>query len=114
MLKITTRRPGTLEIEAQGKLDRADYERVVPELEGAAEDGELRVLIRLRDFEGWTPKALIDDLRFDIRHHDDFRKIAIVGERTLEKWATELSKPFFSGEMQFFENDADARAWVGA
>ena len=108
MLTITTRRQATLEIEATGKLDRADYERVVPE------SGELRVLIRLRDFEGWTPKALIDDLRFDLRHHDDFRKIAIVGERKLEKWATDLSKPFFSGEMRFFEDDADARAWVGA
>ncbi len=114
MLTITARQPGSLEIEARGKLDRGDYERVVPELEAAAASGELRVLIRLRDFEGWAPKALIEDLRFDIRHHDDFRKIAIVGERKLERWATELSKPFFSGEMRFFENDTEARAWVGA
>lgn len=114
MLTITNHGPDVFEIRAEGKLDRADYERVVPELQAAAGRGELRVLIRLDDFEGWTPGALLDDLRFDIRHHDDFRKMAVVGERKLEEWATRLSKPFFSGEMRFFEDEAKARAWVRA
>lgn len=114
MLKVTNRQDDVVEVRAVGKLERADYERVVPQLEDAVERGRLKLLVHLRNFEGWTPRALVDDLRFDLRHHDDFSKIAVVGERELERLGTKLSKPFFSGETRFFEDLEQARRWIGA
>lgn len=112
MLRIAKQEPSALELEAQGTLDKSDYDHLVPRLEEAAEDGPLRVIVHLNDFRGWTPRALIEDLRYDIRHRGDFEKMAIVGEKKLEKWATIVSKPIFSGDVKFFESPAAARAWI--
>ncbi|MGE0785178.1 MAG: STAS/SEC14 domain-containing protein [Sandaracinaceae bacterium] len=114
MLTITNRDGRLVEMRAAGTLERADYDRVVPQLEAAAESGDLRLLVQLEDFRGWTPRALVEDLRYDLKHHDDFSKVAIVGEKKLEEWGTQLSKPFFSGEMKFFEDLPKARAWIQA
>ena len=112
MLRITDRDTTAMEIEVRGTLDRDDYEQVIPQLEEAAEDGALRVILRLEEFQGWTPGALLEDLRFDIRHRNDFEKIAVVGEKKLEEWGTKVTKPFFSGEVEFFESLGAARAWM--
>lgn len=101
------------EVDVQGKLTATDYEQLVPQLEQAIEQQDkLELLIRLNDFEGWTPGALVDDLRFDIRHRDDFDRIAVVGEKKLEELGTRLSAPFFSGEVRFFEDEDQAREWL--
>lgn len=113
MLTITHRGDALYEMTARGQLTRGDYERVVPELERGADHGPLRLLIRLEDFHGWTPKALLDDLRFDVRHHDDFERVAVVGDSKLEEWGLRLSQPFFSGEMRYFTDESDARRWMG-
>lgn len=115
MMAMTLSRqdPQFAEIDVRGKLTRADYEALLPQLEEAIDQhGKLRVLIKLDDFHGWTPSALADELRFDIRHRNAFDRIAIVGDSTLEKLGTKLSAPFFSGETRYFENEASAREWV--
>jgi hypothetical protein len=100
-------------LDARGKLTHEDYERVVPRLEIAIEKaGKLRVLIRLEDFSGWTPASLLDEVRFDVRHRNDFEKVAVVGGSRWERVATRLSAPFFSGEVRFFEREDEAEAWL--
>ena len=114
MLEITTHEGNLFELTATGTLDHSDYERVLPTIEKAADEDDLRMLIALRDFSGWSPRAIVDDLQFDVAHRNDFKRIAIVGEKKLEEWVTKLSKPFFSGEVKFFEQEARARTWVRA
>ena len=114
MISIQGRTEGSLIIEARGQLTHKDYEDLVPQLEREmAQHGKLRLLIRLKNFEGWSPEGLVDELRFDIRHHDDFERVAIVGENRWEKIATQVSAPFFSGSMRYFEDEDEARAWLG-
>lgn len=99
---------------ATGRLTEQDYRGLVPRLHEANDrQGGLRLLILLRDFEGWTPKALIEDLRFDLRHRRDFERVVIVGERQWEEIGTRIAAPFFSGSMRFFEDEAEARVWLG-
>jgi hypothetical protein len=77
----------------------------VPRLEGAiGKAGKLRILIR-PGFSGWTPASLLDEVRFDVRHRNDFEKVAVVGESRWERVATRLSAPLFSGEVRFFEHE---------
>ncbi|HJL15860.1 MAG TPA: STAS/SEC14 domain-containing protein [Sandaracinaceae bacterium LLY-WYZ-13_1] len=115
MLSIRERTGDEVVVDATGKLDRSDYERLVPQLEHVIDTkGGLRLMVCLRDFHGWTPKGLLEDLRFDLKHRDDFERVAIVGEREIEKIGTQLSKPFFSGEMRFFQSEATARQWLEA
>lgn len=103
-----------LVVIASGRLTEEDYRGLAPRLHEAVErHGKLRLLILLRDFEGWTPKALIEDLRFDLRHRKDLERVAIVGERRWEEVRTRITTPFFSGSMRFFEDEAEARGWLG-
>jgi len=115
MLKIEKQRGSYVELVASGKLNQDDYERVIPLLEAQLErEGELNALILLREFEGWTLDAAIEDLRFDLRHRKDFARMAVVGEGRLQKWMTRLCAPFFSGEVRFYEREreVEARSWV--
>jgi hypothetical protein len=109
------KRDDYIEIDVAGTLTSRDYESLIPELEqSAAERGPLRLYIELHDFEGWTPAALWKEVRFDISHQDDMDRVAIVGERSMEKWMTKLTKPFFKADMQFFtpDNAEKAMKWV--
>ena len=51
-----------------------------------------------------------------MRHALDFRKIAVVGDKTWEEWMVKLMKPFTSGEVEYFamEEKKKAWAWVGS
>lgn len=115
MIHIVEQRPGWVELHASGKLTIRDYEEVIPKLEAQLEhDGRLSAMIVLHDFHGWTLGAGIADLRFDLRHRKDFTRMAVVGEHRLEKWATKLSAPFFSGRVRYYDRsrEAEARAWT--
>lgn len=115
MLRIRERNGNRVVVEASGKLDESDYRDLVPQLEHVIDTrGSLRLLVHLRDFHGWTGKGLWEDLRFDVKHRRDFERVAIVGERKAEEIGTQLSKPIFSGEMRFFEDEARAQAWLDA
>lgn len=101
---------------ASGILSKADYDAAVPELENALAMRErpLRLLILLEDFRGWEVGAFWEDLKFDVKHGDDFGRIAVVGESKLEEWGTRLSKPFVGSEMRYFDQEdvSDALAWL--
>jgi len=101
--------------EVIGKLSKEDYGEFTPLLEQAiAAHGKVRLLCLMTDFGGGEAGARWEDLKFDVRHHDDFSRIAVVGESTLEEWGVTLSKPFFGAEMRFFpvEESGEAEAWL--
>lgn len=108
-------KPDIFAIEARGKLTKQDYDALIPRmLEAAREHGPLKVLISLHDFEGWEPGALWEDIKFDVKHQDDFQKVAVVGEGKLEKWGTKISNPFFEAPVEYFEEGKEdaARRWL--
>lgn len=116
MITIEHDRRDYLVCRVGGKLTKGDYDAAVPELENALRlrPDKLRLMIVLEGFLGWEIGALWEDLKFDVRHRNDFGRIAVLGERRLEAWGTVLSKPFIGAEMRFFdieERDA-ARAWL--
>jgi hypothetical protein len=103
-------------LRAAGKLTPTDYDAAVPEIENLLdlEGKPLRLMIRLEEFRGWELGALWDELRFDVKHHDDFGRIAVVGDSKWQEWGTRLSNPFFGGEVRYFDWDDmdEARAWL--
>ncbi|MBF9029757.1 STAS/SEC14 domain-containing protein [Rhodobacterales bacterium HKCCE3408] len=103
-------------IHASGTLTSADYDRAIPELEAAIErtDEALNAIIDVYRLEGMEMAALWKDLKFDVDHFRDFRRIAVVGRSKLVEWGTKASQLLTSAEIEFFddgESDA-ARDWV--
>ena len=106
--------PAFLRIHASGRLTSGDYDVLEAALAAELERRGRRVplLLDLKGWRGWTVGGLIRDLRFDFRHRNSFPRIAVVGNRAWHKWLTLAAKPVFSGEMRYFERQAEAVAWV--
>lgn len=115
MLDITSQQRAEVEMTASGRLSKSDYDRFVPRFEQIVkEEGPVRLLIYLNDFEGWDLGGMWEDLKFDTQHQNDLGKVAVVGDKKWQDWGTTLSKPFFKAEMRFFNQDQleQARAWL--
>ncbi len=104
-----------LTIQTSGKLTLEDYHQFVPRIEQIInKHGRVRVLFDMRDFHGWSMAALWEDLKFDLKHFKDIERLAMVGERTWEKWMATFCRPFTSAEIRYFDQSESDKAhrWV--
>ena len=104
-----------LEVQVSGKLVHSDYEHFGPEFERLQKKhGKIRLLFEMVDFHGWQAKALWDDIKFDLKHFADLERVAMVGDRTWEKWMAGFCRPFTTAKIRYFERDqiGVARAWL--
>ena len=104
MLKELTGLPdGVIGFEAAGMLHAEDYRDVVlPALERAAAAGEVRALIVIRDFKGFAPDTLWQDLKIGIEHLHSWRRVALV---TDIEWMSHMTAMFgwmTPGEVRHF------------
>ncbi|MBX9584360.1 MAG: STAS/SEC14 domain-containing protein [Gemmataceae bacterium] len=103
-----------LGFKLSGTLHDEDYQAFVPAVD-AAGTGKARLLAQFHDFHGWDAKALWDDIKFSTTHCTKFEKIALVGDKTWEKWMAAVCKPFTMAKVRYFDAaDLDqAWAWLG-
>ena len=114
-LEIEQLSPSTLALHIHGKLEKEDYQRFVPLAEESIKShGKVNLLIKISNFQGWSPAALWEDLKFDVRHYSDVSRLALVGNDSSQEWLATLSKPFTGAEVKFYgENETDAaQQWV--
>ncbi len=100
-----------------GKLQKEDYQSVVLTVDAAvALYGKVRMLVEMHNFHGWSPVALWEDRKLDLRHFNHVERVAIVGEAAWEKGMAILSKPFTTAAVKYFprEQQPEARAWIRA
>jgi hypothetical protein len=106
-----------LVVRLTGKLHKSDYQHFVPPVEQAVQKhGKVRIIVVMQNFHGWDAGALWEDIKFDVKHFNHIEKLAVVGEKTWEKWMVAFCKPFTTATIKYFsiERQADARAWVTA
>jgi hypothetical protein len=104
-----------LVVHAWGKLVKADYQRFLPQFaELSQRPGKLRVLFDMIGFEGWDAGALYDELKFDLKHANDFERVATVGDKEWERVMALLIKPFTKAQTRYFDaaQYAAAREWL--
>ncbi len=104
-----------LTFKASGKLTHADYETFVPMMEaalGEVRQPRVRALFDASELEGWELRAAWDDLRFGLRHGNDFERIAIVGSARWHAVAAKVAGWFTAGQVQHFDTVDAALAWL--
>jgi hypothetical protein len=104
-----------LEFDLHGKLSREDYEKFVPESEKLIlKYGKIRVLMTMHDFHGCDAGAFWEDVKWSTRHYNHVERLAIVGEKTWQKWMAALCRPFTTAQVRYFTHDqlGSARAWI--
>lgn len=68
-----------VEIDISGRVSTEEFDRIAGKLEAFIQRHDrVRVLEIIHDFEGMDAKALWHDLKFSLRHLNDFSRCAIV------------------------------------
>ncbi len=99
--------------EVSGKLVEADYAEFRPKLDQLLKkERPLSLLIKLKDFDGWTAKAAWEDLKIGFNHDDDFLRIAIVGKSLWEQVMAELGNLFLATKVRYFDDTSIALSWL--
>lgn len=102
-------------IKMSGTLHDDDYKFFVPIVEEAVNDfGKIKMLVQFEDFHGWDAHALWDDVKFATKHCSHIEKIAMVGEKSWQKWMTLICKPFTLASVTYFDKDEieEAINWI--
>ncbi len=104
-----------VELSIKGKLTHADYEHFVPMIKEAMEslpNKKMRMIVDMRGFEGFELRAAWDDFKFGLEFRNDFEKLAVVGNKNWEKYATKLGSWLLGGEVRYFTDADKAMQWV--
>lgn len=100
-----------------GKLTEEDLNILHYKLhETLADNNKARWYFEMQDFAGWTLKGGWEDLKMDIKHANDYDKIAMVGDKEWQDLMTTLMKPFTSAELKYFKlaDKEQAKQWIQA
>lgn len=101
-----------LGFKMSGKLHDEDYKKFVPMIDAAAaKEGKVRLLAQFHDFHGWDMHALWDDIKFATTHCTKIERIALVGDKTWEKWMAKVCKPFTMAKLKYFDASETDAAW---
>lgn len=115
VLELDHTKNNVMATRASEKLTKTDYEKLLPILKDKIkQSGKVRWYFEMEDFQGWELKAFWEDVKFDVKHANDFEKIAMVGDKKWQEWMTDLMKPFTSAEIKYFDLDQrdDALMWI--
>lgn len=115
-IKLIEEEKGKLiSVSVSGKLAKQDYEHFLPEVERLIEKyGKVDILLTMHDFHGWDGGGLWEDVKFEVKHCADIRRLAFVGETKWEKWMSAFCRPFTTAQIKYFDQNQteQARAWV--
>lgn len=106
-----------VELTIDGKVSKAEFEALAARLEAAIKrHGHIRLLEVVRSFGGVEPAMFWHDLRFSMRHLNDFSRCAVVAEQGWLGWVTKIFAPLFTDRVRHFTPDQvdQARAWLRA
>ena len=116
--QLTNEHDNVYRLDVSGRLSSAELDaagRVLVEGMHSAPGGTVRLIVVLRNFEGWDPGSNWSDLTFYARHGDGIGRLALVGE---ERWR-DLALMFSAAglrkaEVEYFtlETLDKAREWL--
>jgi len=102
-------------LKATGKLKHSDYEVITPMIDAAlleVKSPEVDIFVDVTELEGWDLRAAWDDFKLGLKHNNEFRKIAIIGNKQWHETMAKIGSWFVSGEAKFFEDADEALAWL--
>ena len=106
---------GVIGFQASGRLSAEDYRDIVlPALERAAQGGDVRFMIVMREFDGMSGGALWQDLKLGVEHLRAWKRIALVTDIEWMRHLTGLFGWMTPGETRVFAlaDRDEALAWV--
>ncbi len=104
-----------IRVTVSGKLTGEDYDALIPAWERTiALHGSMRMLFVMENFSGWEPGAAWDDVRFEVTHAAKVQAVAMVGEKTWQKWMIKIGALFSPDCVKYFDHAQlpEAEQWL--
>ena len=104
-----------IEIVMLGTLTHKDYTLFVPMVDKALKEAkglEADLLIDMKNFTGWEFLAAWDDLKFGLKHRNDFTKMAIIGDKNWEEVSVQMMSHLVKGKIKHFKKREKALSWI--
>ena len=104
-----------LTMKAVGKLTHQDYEMITPMIDtslASVKDPKVKVFLDASELEGWELRAAWDDFKLGLKHGNEFEKIAIYGNKKWQELAAKVGSWFITGDIRYFDDSAEAIAWL--
>ena len=117
MIELLQSSDKILGFKMSDKLHDEDYKKFVPLVDAAvSKAGKVRLLAQFENFHGWDIHALWDDIKFSTTHCTKIKRIALVGEKSWEKWMAAVCKPFTMAKIRYFDAGQldEARKWLAS
>jgi len=117
-LSIGIERTGSqifLSLKAVGKLTHDDYKIITPLIDSALQsvsEPNVNVFIDCSELQGWELRAAWDDFKIGLKHGNEFKKIAIFGNKKWQECLSKIGSWFISGEVKYFEDADRALGWL--
>jgi hypothetical protein len=92
-----------VEIVLKGRVSTEEFDSVASKLEAFIQrHGQVRVLEIIKDFEGMDAVAFWHDIKFSLRHLNDFSRMAVVCNPDTHHLWSSLVAPFMSCTVEHF------------
>jgi hypothetical protein len=104
-----------LTLKAAGKLTHEDYQVITPMLDsalGEVKEPNVKALIDCTELEGWELRAAWDDLKLGLKHGNEFKKVALYGNKSWQEITAKVGAWFICGEVKYFTDKQSALNWL--
>ena len=104
-----------VEIVLKGRVSTEEFDSVASKLEAFIQrHGQVRVLEIIKNFEGMDAVAFWHDIKFSLRHVNDFSRMAVVCNPDTHHLWSSLVAPFMSCTVENFVpgQEEAARDWL--
>lgn len=108
---------GVVAIKITKPFSQEEYHALIPEMERKIKDyGRINLYLEVGDGVRWEGKSFWSDINFNLKHAQDFRKVAFVGNEQCEEKVTELIKPIENAEIRWYNypDKQEAIKWLKA
>ena len=111
---ITIQHEGSLTVAGVfGTFEIEDFQRLESEVDRQLQaHGRIDLLVDLTGMLNYTLDTAIEDIRFTREHARDVGRIAVLSTHDAVIWSALLARLFVKAEIQVFDNEAVARAWM--
>ncbi len=99
--------------KAVGTITDADNKKLETEVKALVEkQGNIRTMFDMSQFKWEKAEAWGSDLKFGSEFKNKIDKMAIVGDKTWEKWFTHIAKHFYAHDAKYFKSADVDKAWA--
>ncbi len=111
-IKLDTDQDDLLAYKIAGKLSTVDYGEIEQEMELAIKQhGKIRVLVEIDHIKFPEVGVFWEDLKFSVRHINDFTRFAAVGDKAWEKWWVNIVGSMIPADARYFDISEAEAAW---